>query len=406
MKKIIDKYYKVIVAFLFILILATRFYGLKHPEWKVFDEIYYTDFAQKHLSGGEYFDVHPPMGKLFISQGIRFFGDNPLGWRVSEAFIGVFCVILIYSISQKLFKNKYISLISLFLSLCSTMLLVESRLALINIFIVFFILSTVYLFFLWKETKNNYILFLSGICFSYALLVKWSALYIFFPLLAYLLIDPETRKLFYQEFIIKWYNLAILLMLSVTTYFVIFQLTDISQFSLFDWHAQAFGFHKNLTQTHPYASKWYTWLLMIRPICIEYKDLDNGGKIVGILQIGNLAIFWTSIVAIIYAIFRFFKNEKNKNILFFIVISIFSFLLPWVFISRISFLYLFLPAVPFLIILVSWFVYNLLRTKYNIIGFIILLLAFSWFVYFFPIVVGMPVTKEQYQQRMWLKTWI
>ncbi len=407
MRKFIDKYYPYIIGILFLAAIATRFYGIKHPDWKVFDEIYYTEFAQKHLTRGEYFDVHPPLGKLFIAGGIKTFGDNPLGWRVSEAVFGILIIVLIFLLSYKIFKNKYLALIGLILAVCSLMLLVESRLSLINIFLAFFVLLTVYLFFLWCDKSKNWLLFLSVISFSFALLVKWTAVYIFPAILLYLLIDKNLRSQFYQQFIIKWYNLIILFILVLAVYLGIFYLTDISQFNLIEWHKQAFDFHKNLTQTHPYASKWYTWLLMIRPLCVEYKDTGDG-NLIGILQIGNLAIFWTGIVAIIYAIIRVFKNDQNRNILIFLITSIFMFLIPWVFIKRISFIYLFLPAVPFLIILVSWFIYKIYQygLKFKILAIFLILLAIAWFTYFYPIVAGIPTTSEKYHQRMWLKSWI
>lgn len=405
LKKNIDKHYRIVVAVILSITAFFRFYKLNVPNWKVFDEIYYADFAQKHLTHGTYFDVHPPLSKIIISAGIKLFGDNSLGWRVSEAFLGFILLVLIFLLAYQIFKNKYIALISLILSCTCTMLFVESRLSLINIFIVFFVVLSLNLFFYWSEKKKVYLLLLSGIALALAVLVKWTAIYIFIPMLFYLLVKENLRLEFYKDFIKKWYFGILLILLPIVTYIGIFQLTNISEFNFIEWHKQAFGFHHNLTATHPYSSPWYTWLLGIRPICLEYKDIGDG-QIVGILEIPNIPMFWTAIVAILWSAYSVYKNKKNTHELLFLIVGIFAIMIPWAFIKRISFIYLFLPAVPLIIIVASNFIYKILKTKYNYLAIIILLLIIGWFVFFYPILVGTPITPDQYQERMLLKSWI
>lgn len=402
-KYLIDNYYCWIVGLLLITAVFFRFYGLKHPDWKVFDEIYYTDFAVKHLLGGTYFDVHPPLGKILIAFGIKLFGFNPLGWRIMEAVFGSLLVGLIFLIAYKIFKNKYIALISLLLANCCTFLLVESRLALINIFLTAFITASIYLFFVWLENKKPFYAYGSIIMWALGLSVKWTAVYIIPVFILYVLIFPEPRAAL-SDFISKWYRLILIIILPVLFYLGIFLLGNISGFDLIEWHRQAFGFHHHLTQTHPYASKWYTWLFMIRPICLEYKTVNN--QLIGILEIGNIAIFWTGIAALIFGIFIFFQKDENRDKLFFLIAGILLYLLPWIFISRVSFLYLFLPAAPMLIILVSYFLYQLCRYRLQIIAILIIIASIAWFAFFLPIVIGIPTTQQHYHERMWLRSWI
>ncbi|MHA1381806.1 MAG: phospholipid carrier-dependent glycosyltransferase [Candidatus Helarchaeota archaeon] len=408
MKKLlsfINKYYVWIVGFFVIVAIASRLYRLKQPDWQVFDEIYYSDFAQKYLNGETYFDVHHPFSKSIISIGIIIFGNNVLGWRIMESIFGFSTVIVTFLIAYEMFKDKFIALFSLILATCSTMLLVESRLSLINIFLAFFIVLTTFFFFHWLNTKKTTFLILSTIVFALALSIKWTAAFMSPVFIAFMFSSIENQKVFYKEFIKKPQNLFFLLYLPILTYWILFFLTDGSGYGFFEWHKQAFNFHNNLSEGHPYSSNWYTWLIMLRPICLEYKKIKEG-KIIGIIEIGNMAIFWTSILAMIYSIVRIFQKEKFKRQLIFIILAIVFFMIPWAFIKRISFIYLFLPAVPFLILLVSFLVKRLIKSKLAFLGIAILILSIGWFAYFYPIVAGIPVTEEQYQQRMWFKSWI
>ncbi|MGF1519710.1 MAG: phospholipid carrier-dependent glycosyltransferase [Nodosilinea sp.] len=68
------------------LALALRFTGLGHIQTLVFDEVYYVPFALDYLQGTPSFDAHPPLGKYLIAVGI-WLGQWPaawLGWATVE----------------------------------------------------------------------------------------------------------------------------------------------------------------------------------------------------------------------------------------------------------------------------------------------------------------------------------
>lgn len=41
-----------------------RFWGIKHPDSVVFDEVHFGSFATHYLQREYYFDVHPPLAKM------------------------------------------------------------------------------------------------------------------------------------------------------------------------------------------------------------------------------------------------------------------------------------------------------------------------------------------------------
>ncbi|KAE9979760.1 hypothetical protein BLS_007090 [Venturia inaequalis] len=54
----------VVVTFL---AFVTRFYGIRHPNQVVFDEVHFGKFASYYLQRTYFFDVHPPFGKLLFA---------------------------------------------------------------------------------------------------------------------------------------------------------------------------------------------------------------------------------------------------------------------------------------------------------------------------------------------------
>ncbi|KAI9694461.1 MAG: hypothetical protein M1822_000077 [Bathelium mastoideum] len=59
--------YKIALVVITILALATRFYGITHPNQVVFDEVHFGKFASLYLQRSYFFDVHPPFGKLLFA---------------------------------------------------------------------------------------------------------------------------------------------------------------------------------------------------------------------------------------------------------------------------------------------------------------------------------------------------
>ena len=87
--------------------------------------------------------VHPPLGKWTIAAGMAIFGDNnPFGWRVSAAVIGTLSVALIAYAGWLLFRSMTVATIATLLAAVDGLMLVESRLALLDIFPMFWILAT------------------------------------------------------------------------------------------------------------------------------------------------------------------------------------------------------------------------------------------------------------------------
>ena len=131
--------------------------NLNNPRSLVFDETYYVKDAVSMLnlgyegqwpadadtkfnlgvvnhftSQGEYI-AHPPLGKWIISLGMQLFGaDNPFGWRVSTAIVGVLAVALVCLIAFALFRSTVLATIAGGLMAIDGLAIVMSRTALLD----------------------------------------------------------------------------------------------------------------------------------------------------------------------------------------------------------------------------------------------------------------------------------
>ena len=183
-----------IIAFALIL----RLWRLNLPKGYIFDEVYYAKNANSLIRNGvelnaqgqAEFIVHPPLGKWLIGIGIKVFGNDEFGWRISAAVIGTLSVVLIYLITKELFKSVFLSNIAAALMAFDGLALVMSRVALLDIFLMFFILLAFY-----SLIKNN--IWLSGVAIGLAAATKWSAIFLipFFYTLNDKLFSNRTSKM-------------------------------------------------------------------------------------------------------------------------------------------------------------------------------------------------------------------
>lgn len=122
---------------------------LGEPEAIVFDEVYYAKDACLYLDLGQTFCgltqsteqsyVHPPTGKWLIAAGIKIFGYDWFGQRFMSAVFGVGLVALVFLLAERLFHNQWISTVSGFLVATDFLMIVQSRIAMLDIFLAFFV---------------------------------------------------------------------------------------------------------------------------------------------------------------------------------------------------------------------------------------------------------------------------
>ena len=396
--------------------LSIRLWRLSLPTGYIFDEVYYAKNANSLLSsaveldaqGQAEFVVHPPFGKWLIAIGIRLFGNEEFGWRFASVIFGTLSILLIYLIVKKLFNSEFLSITAALLMAFDGLNLVMSRVALLDIFLMFFILLSIYFLII-----NN--LWLSGSAIGLALSIKWSAAFLI-PLV--ILFVVVYNKVTFRN-LLKVMGQFTLLPISI--YFAswsgwIFssqgwaRQSESNVFaSLWNYHLQILDFHQGLDDKHAYQANPWSWLVLGRPTSFYYESPSDCGAekcAQEILAIGTPLLWWISIFAV--AITFGFLVTKLERAAAIILLGFAGTYLPWFFIqSRTTFYFYSISTLPFLILALIYCFNQLLNSaiyrKYII--YFVVLVAIN-FIYFLPIYLGISIPYSQWLSRMWFESWI
>jgi dolichyl-phosphate-mannose-protein mannosyltransferase len=396
--------------------LTLRLWRLNLPKGYIFDEVYYaknaasliTDGVELNEQGESEFVVHPPLGKWLIGIGIKLFGNNEFGWRVIAALVGSVSVLLIYLIVQRLFNSLFLSNTAAALFALDGLHLVMSRVALLDIFLMFFILLSFYLI-----LRND--LWLSGVVIGLAAATKWSAVFVI-PFLILLTVNIgganfATWGKRFSQFVLTPMGIYLLSWSGWIISSKGWARDSGSNLfsSLWNYHVEIMNFHRGLTEQHTYAANPWSWLVLGRPTSFYYETPKNCGAqscSQEILAIGTPILWWAGIFAIAITVGLFIVNRDRVSA--FILAGIAGTYLPWFFIqNRTTFYFYAIAIFPFIVLALinvfNWALNNQINRKL-IYGFVIT--VGINFIYFLPIFIGINIPYVDWLARMWLPSWI
>jgi dolichyl-phosphate-mannose-protein mannosyltransferase len=424
---------------------AVRFHALSRPPEKVFDEAYYASdgcwyAGEPYRECGLEDDVerswvHPPLGKQIIAVGIDAFGNRPFGWRFSAAVFGTGAVALVGILAFLLFRSPLWAAVAALLAGTEHLLFVQSRIAMLDIFLTFFILAGFVLLVADRKRTERLdsalepgarpprrpLRYLSGAAFGAALAVKWSAV---FALLAAVILAVawersrrktagRTRPLLHavREEGIWIYVAFALVPLAVYLLPWIPWLADRSfdLTELVSHHGEMARYHFGLETLkangepiHPYMSQAWTWLLLRRPVAYFWQG--DPSCCAEILGIGNPALFWGALIVIPYLALSWVSRKEWQAgaILVPIVVQ----LLPWFLIGRPQFLFYMTPITPFLALGMVHPLRDLVRSTLDrrlavAAAAIVVGVCVGMFVFFLPVLDAGQLSYAQWQTRMW-----
>jgi dolichyl-phosphate-mannose-protein mannosyltransferase len=116
-----------------------RLPGLGYPPEEYFDEVYHAKTALEYLQGQPPTEwVHPPTAKLLISVGVALFGYEPWAWRLASALAGTLLAPVFLVLAWRVTPTERAAFLATTLLLLDGVYLVQSRVAMTNIFAVLF----------------------------------------------------------------------------------------------------------------------------------------------------------------------------------------------------------------------------------------------------------------------------
>ena len=405
-----------------------RLWRLNLPGETVFDEVYFPKMAAQYLAHQSFFDIHPPLGKLMIAVAESIFGNTTVGWRIVPALFGIITIPVAYWVSNVLFEDRRAALATSLLIAIDGLFIVYSRTGLMDGFLILFGLVSVG--FGWQfnklrlagETEQDWIyLLLSGLFAGLALAIKWIGAG-FLPLVAattfLTMFFVRKKPITFRDFLIWLVSFVVLPTVLYTLPFLANWQSDFwHQFGL--WHQQSWGYNVHLNATHPYASKWWGWPFLIRPIWFYYKN-DVSGHILGVDAIGNPIVWWGSTLAVIYTILvlvysalvwklpsQQLLNRKELKALLYALAGWAFFYLPWIKIGRVLFLYHYFASYLFALLLTGFWLGQAFKSRLSgFVSVLILIAALAVSLFFLPIWTAYPIPQVWFNHLMWFKSWI
>ncbi len=394
-----------------------------------FDEIYHARSAYEHIEYIPHYETtHPPLGKLIIGLGIRLFGMHPFGWRFMGTLFGVLMLPLMYIFAKRLFKSTFLSTAAMLLMTFDFMHFSQTRMATIDSYPVFFILCMyffMYLFYEKAETLplNKVLLYLglSGVSFGLAIASKWIGFYggaglalLFFPALFRRVKQKNMKELLICLPCILFF-VVIPFIIYYISYIPIHVADGAENYWQNFWNYQKhmFSYHKNLEADHPFGSMWYTWPIVGRPIWYYGNPaLRDKGLVSSIVGMGNPLIWWASAAAMLFilgaAVYGMFRKKHDRRPLF-LGLSFLSQLVPWMFVTRVVFIYHYFASLPFAIL---GLVYGFEKLCENYVFgkravCIFLTLCALLFLAFYPVLSGAAVPRNYVLSCLtWFESWI
>jgi dolichyl-phosphate-mannose--protein O-mannosyl transferase len=389
-----------------------------------FDEIYHPRTGYEFAHGLDVYETtHPPLGKVFMSWSIRAFGMTPFAWRFPGALFGVLMIPLMYAFARLLFKSNNFALFAAFIFTFDFMLFSHTRLATIDTFIVFFVIAMYFLMYKYTlEIKKNslrkslVLLALCGAAMGLAIASKWQGVYgaiglpiLFFPVL-YKLFLRDKRQAVITFFSCFAFFVALPILIYAWSYipFVNAQGAMEGAFggirTIIANQNDMFSYHSRLevTQPHPFATDWWEWPLILTPLW-QYQTVLSFTMRQGMSSLGSPAVWWFGIFATGFAIFSLAKKRAHERETIFLLVAYAANYLPWIFVSRETYIYHYFPSVPFVVLLITLFFRHHVKRDYYCFAYAGIVLAL--FMLFFPVLSGTPVNIEYVERLRWLPRW-
>ena len=384
-----------------------------------FDEIYHARTAWEHLNRVYPYEItHPPLGKIIIGLGISLFGMTPFGWRFSGTLFGVLMLPVLYAFARKLFRGRTAPAACTALMATDFMHFVQTRIATIDVYSVFFILLMYLFMYQFVSGEGKRYLALSGVAFGLGAASKWTCFYAGAGLAViwaiWVMRSVRRGELEFRGFL---KNCGFCVIFFVLIPMLIYDLSYLpyglasgrtNPFSrdyikmVLDNQDYMFSYHSQLVATHPYSSHWYQWLLDIRPI-LYYLEYFPDGTHSSFGAFVNPVLCWGGFLSLF--VLGYLAVARRDRVSQYILLGYLAQLLPWVLVPRLTFAYHYFPCTVFLALALGrcfdLMERNVKKGRAYVGRFVLLSLAV--FILFYPNLAGVPVRSGIL--RSWLPTW-
>jgi dolichyl-phosphate-mannose--protein O-mannosyl transferase len=417
------------LALLLVVLVAALFRlpGLGYPREEYFDEVYHAKTALQYLNGEAPTEwVHPPTAKLLIAVGVAAFGYRPWAWRLAPAIAGTLLAAVFLLLARRALRSERAALVATGLLLCDGVFLVQSRIAMTNVFAVLFqLLSALWLLRAANRRRLQGLEMTAlGLALGLALSTRWTSLWAWgFLGLVFLALrwhwrgaeagarDPEPPGPLWREGTLLVLAFALLPAALYLLSYVPWMRQGHDVVDVVRTQRDIWRYHAHLNATHTYFSPWWTWPLLYRPTWYFWW---SGPEVVrGIVAIGNPALWWPAVPAAIWALVAGLRARDPRRV--FIGAGFFFLYLPWGLSPRtLNFGHYLFEAIPYSCLALGWLVDRQLETRDRLPAYLYLAVVLALFLLFLPFLTAMPVAGSLWGFRFpgggglwrWFPSWI
>ena len=428
-----------------------------------FDEVYHARTGYEHAHGqSTYETTHPPLGKVFMGWCIKLMGMTPFAWRFAGALCGALMIPAMYLLAKTLLGSAGWSALCTLLLAADCMHFTQTRIATIDSFPVLFMMLMFMFMARWmkmsfyhQRLRDTFVpLALSGVFMGLAIASKWIGCYgavglvvLFFARFyqlwrqsvyarahekenpafaraAALFADRGTKTILACFVFFVFIPIAI---------YVASYIPYLAPYGGFKWNmatlrrlwdAQVlmFDYHANLVAEHYFASPWYEWPLIIKPMWYYQGQFEAPGMASTILSFGNPAVWWTGLAGILFVlVYSVYRNalpalgaltgreDADDRAMPIICVAFLSGYLPWVLVSRLTFIYHYFASVPWIIIATALGLKYLARHRKRLaymLAAVLAVVAVALFVAFYPLASGVEVPRAWLDAMNWFSGWM
>ena len=407
------------VALLFLLVASVR---LTVPAAPYFDEVHYLPALREILELSRPInEEHPLLAKQLLALGVILFGDNALGWRIMPLLFGTLAVFAGMRAMWFAAIGRFASFATGILLATGFNVLVHSRIAMLDIFMVAFVLVA-----MWQcagAVREPEIarrrLAIAGAALGAAMASKWNAVPIaVLPGLAFLFVRLRASG---AQFLtasraaapvpgMTLLEAALWLgALPLVVYFLSFwpmtqyAMGSIGWGEIVDYQQRMMDLQTQVLAPHNYQSQYYHWIFNWRAIWYLYEVVDGVQR--GVLLIGNPLTMLLGIPAVLWCgwvgLFRARRDALAIFVLYAVSIGF------WIFAAKSTqFYYHYLLPSCFLLAALGLALAELRNAGWRKTAYGVLVAGALVFAYFYPILTAGELRDDQaFLDYAWLESW-
>lgn len=414
----------VIVALAFAMLV---FFNLGIPSKPMFDEVHYVPAIRALLENGAWLNrEHPMLGKEITAGFVALFGDTPLVWRIPAALCGV---ATLFAAMRALFfatGSGFTSLAYGMLLITGFILFVQSRIFMLDIFMICFVMVALWQFAAAMHGAQRPLLrlYVAGIAIGLALGSKWNMLLLApLPGLCFaaarfmeigcgrrnpisVLLEKNAAPI---RGVALWQAAIALGIVPLIVYWLTYFPAHFAPDDPLPWdgfmalHQKILALQSSVTQTHPYQSTWVDWVLNRRSIWYLYEHVDGAQR--GIIMLGNPATMIVGLAALYWTVWVGITRMRWDALA--VAASFLASIGIWIMAAKpVQFYYHYaLPSV-FLLAALALALGEFWQKGVRWIPYLTLGFSAALFVYFYPILSAAPLADAQsFTAWTWLDGW-